>query len=128
MSFGLICSPFLLGATIQLHLQKENTPLALHILSNIYVDILIGQDSDDNCIQTYKDAKSMFQRAAMNLHEWNSNCLEFLTSLPAGERTTSKTTKVLGLLWDQFQDIISVTGFDKINTHVVATKRDVCFA
>ena len=29
--FGLICSPFLLEATIQLHLKKENTPLALHM-------------------------------------------------------------------------------------------------
>ena len=36
--FSLLCSPFLLGAIIQLHLKKENTPLALHILSNIQVD------------------------------------------------------------------------------------------
>ena len=28
--FGLVCSPFLLGATIKFHLQKEGTPLALH--------------------------------------------------------------------------------------------------
>ena len=33
--FGLICSPFLLSAAIKFHLQKEGTPLALHILRNI---------------------------------------------------------------------------------------------
>ena len=44
--FGLICSPFLLVATIKFHLQREGTPLALHILHNIYVDnVLIGVDS-----------------------------------------------------------------------------------
>ena len=76
--FGLICSPFLLGATIKLHLKKENTPLALHILSNIYVDnVLIGLYSDEECSGIYKEAKEMLQRAAMNLREWNSNCVEF---------------------------------------------------
>ena len=29
--FGLVCSPFLLGATIGFHLQREGSPLALHI-------------------------------------------------------------------------------------------------
>jgi len=65
---GLICSPFLLGATIQLHLKKENRPLALHniILANIYVDnVLIGLDSgEDNCSMIYKEAKLLFQKAA----------------------------------------------------------------
>ena len=126
--FGLICSPFLLGATIQLHLEKENTPLALHILTNIYVDnVLIGLDSGKGCSGIYKEAKLLFQKAAMNLREWNSNCVEFLRSLPIGERTSSRTTKVLGLLWDEVEDTISIGGFDKVDTskQVVVTKRDV---
>jgi len=54
--FGLICSPFLLGATIQLHLKKENTPLALHILSNIYADnVLIGLDLVEDCSGIYDE-------------------------------------------------------------------------
>jgi len=115
--FSLICSTFLLGATIQLHLKKENTPLALHILTNIYVDnVLIGLDSGENCSEIYKEAKLWFQKAAMALREWNSNCAEFLRSLPIGERTSGRATKVLGLLWDEAEDTISIGVLDKVNT------------
>ena len=97
-----------MGATIQLHLKKENTPLALHILSYIYVDNVF--DSVEDCSGIYDEAKLMFQKAAMNLREWNSNCVKFLRSLPIGERTTSRAhcTKVLGLLWDKVEDTISI--------------------
>ena len=68
--FGLICNPFLLAATIKFHLQKEGTPLALHILKNIYVDnILKGVDSHSEICGVYKEAKSFFGKAAMNLRE-----------------------------------------------------------
>jgi len=33
--FGLICSPFLLSATLGHHLLKESTPFALNIMHNI---------------------------------------------------------------------------------------------
>ena len=36
--FGLICSPFLLGATLKFPLKDEGSPLALNILNNMYVD------------------------------------------------------------------------------------------
>ena len=125
--FGLVCSPFLLGATIKFHLQKEGTPLALHILKNIYVDnVLIGVDSISDTCGIYKEAKSIFERSAMNLREWNSNCLEFLQSLPTGERSAmSDATNVLGLLWNQFEDTINIPGFDKAAISEVVTKRDV---
>lgn len=56
--FGLVCSPFLLAATIKLHLRRQGTPLALHILSNIYVDnVLIGVNSDEDCRLVYEEAK-----------------------------------------------------------------------
>ena len=125
--FGLVCSPFLLGATIKFHLQKEGTPLALHILKNIYVDnVLIGVESISDTRGIYKEAKSIFERSAMNLHEWNSNCLEFLQSLPTGERSAmSDVTNVLGLSWNQFEDTINIPGFDKATISEVVTKRDV---
>jgi len=55
----------------------------------------------------------MFQRAAMNLREWSSNCWEFVNSLPVEKRVSSNVNKVLGLLWDQLDDTIGITGFDK---------------
>jgi len=125
--FGLICSPFLLAATIKFHLQKEGTPLALHILHNIYVDnVLIGLESVNDIYGVYEEAKHIFKKAAINLREWNSNCLEFLKCLADGERSTTKDfTKVLGLLWDPVDDTISVSGVSGVSKNTVTTKRDV---
>ena len=128
--FGLICiaSPFLLAATIKFHLQKEGTPLALHILmKNIYVDnVLIGIDSSTEIRDVYEEAKSIFRRAAMNLREWNSNSFESLEFIPSCERSTvSDATNVLGLSWNQFTDEISIVGLDEVRILDVVTKRDV---
>ena len=124
--FGLICSPFLLAATIKLHLQKEGTPLAAHVLSNIYVDnILLTLDLNEDYHHIYRETKLMFQKAAMNLREWSSNCQEFLSSLPGDERVSSHVSKVLGLLWDQPEDTISISGFDRVRICSNVTKRDV---
>ena len=82
VQFGLICSPFLLAATIKFHLKREVSPLALHILYNIYVDnVLIGVDNVNDTHGIYEEAKHIFKKSAMDLREWNSNCSEFLESL-----------------------------------------------
>ena len=124
--FGLICSSFLLAATIKFHLQKEGTPLVLHILKNIYVDnVLIGVDSHSEICGVYKQAKSIFGKTAMNLREWNSNSFESLEFIPSCERSTvSDVTNVLGLSWNQFEDKICIKGSDEVITSV-ATKRNV---
>ena len=76
---GLICSPFLLAATIKFHLQKEELPLALCILNNIYVNnVLIGVDSVSQAYRAYCEAKRI---SSMNLREWNSNSLESLNQI-----------------------------------------------
>ena len=40
--FGVVSSPFLLGATISYHLQQEGSDFAKNILHNIYVDNVFG--------------------------------------------------------------------------------------
>ena len=94
----MIYSPFLLAA-IKFHLQKEGTPLALYILKNIHVDkVLIGVDSHSEIWGVYKEAKSIFRKAVMNLHKWNSNSFESLEFIPSCERSAvSDATNVLGL-------------------------------
>jgi len=67
----------------------------------------------------------MFERAAMNLREWSSNCRKFVNSLPVEERASSNVNKVLGLLWDQLEDTIGIPGFDKVKICSSVTKRDV---
>ena len=77
----LICSPFLPATTIKYHLHKEDLPLATHtgIQDNIYVDnVLIGVKSANKAFKVYEEAKIMFEKASMNLREWNSNSTDFL--------------------------------------------------
>ena len=39
--FGIICSPFLLGASIKHHLENDGDPTNLQLLKDMYVDNLI---------------------------------------------------------------------------------------
>ena len=126
--FGLICSPFLLGATLKHHLLKEGTPLALDIMSNIYVDnVLIGTDSVEQTFSIYQEAKEIFRKVSMNLREWNSNAVEFLEFLSADERVSSADgkVKVLGPLWNVKDDLVHIPGVDRVMMDGVVTKRDV---
>ena len=69
-TIGLICSLFLLAATIKFHLQKEESSLATHIQNNIYVDnVLIGVESVNEAYKVYREAKIIFEKASMNLRE-----------------------------------------------------------
>ena len=70
------CSSFLLAAMIKFHLQKEGIALAMRLLDDSYVDnILVGANYYDESFGVYKEAKSVFKRAATNLHQWSSNFL-----------------------------------------------------
>ena len=72
--FGLISSPFLLGATIESHLESYDRELALKLKSDIYVDNMkTGADTIESTIQVYRESKSIFREASMNLRKWISN-------------------------------------------------------
>ena len=49
---------------------------------------MIGINSISEICGVYKEAKSIFERAAMNLREWNSNCFEFLELLRSQQQVT----------------------------------------
>ena len=69
--FGLISSPFLLGATIESHLESYESEVATKLKNDIYVDnVITGADSVESAIQVYREAKSIFKEASMNLREW----------------------------------------------------------
>jgi len=66
--FGMISSPFLLAATIRNHLTKAGTPIAQQIADNIYVDnVIIHFETSTQADELYKEAKTLFQSASMNL-------------------------------------------------------------
>ena len=87
--FGVISSPFLLGATIQHHLKTYNNPIADQAMNDMYVDNLItGAGSVPEAIQLYRKSKKMLAAAGMNLREWMSNSSEFMQCTPVEDRGT----------------------------------------
>ena len=75
--FGLVQSPFLLGGTLQYHLQslKGRYPKEVdEILTSLYVDDLItgGETTNDVC-HLKKTVVAIFGEAGFELHKWHSN-------------------------------------------------------
>ena len=106
--FGLCASPFLLNATLRVHLEKAGSVEALKVLSNLYVDDLVtGCDSvEEACILT-EQAVDLFKHAGMRLGKLSSNSLEL--KVPGFERPASdEEQKVLGVPWNPVTDKLCV--------------------
>ena len=66
--FGTASSPFMLHATIDLHLRKYQSPISEDIRRNIYVDnIISGCDTDTQLFQYYSQARHIMSQANFNL-------------------------------------------------------------
>ena len=66
--FGVISSPFLLGATTDSHLELYESELATKLKHDIYVDNLITEkNSVEEAVNLYQRAKLIFKEASMNL-------------------------------------------------------------
>ena len=109
--FGVISSPFLLGATILHHLEQAGTPTSKKIMKHMYVDnLLTGVNSSKEAREFYSESKEVFQESSMNLREWGSNSKAFLKSIPEQDRVKETITKVLGILWNTVADQLAVKG------------------
>ncbi|KAI1696149.1 pao retrotransposon peptidase domain-containing protein [Ditylenchus destructor] len=103
--FGLICSPFLLAATIREHLRRINSTLALHIDENHYVDdVHLLAQSPEEGYKMCLEAKQIFKEAGMNLRSFNSNAKDILTRLDPTDVAKGQFHKVLGIKWDTEND------------------------
>lgn len=106
--FGIISSPFLLAATIDLHLQKYRNPVAEKIRDNIYVDnLLTGAATKDKLKKLYRESKEIFSDASMNLRDWCSNSVEFMSEIPQPDRANRE--KVLDITWTPQDDQIAIS-------------------
>ena len=107
--FGVVSSPFLLGATVKFHLQKVGSPISMTIKDNIYVDNLItGVDNNQEVEGFYHETKTIFTSASMNIREWNSNWSEFKTIIPECDRMKDDDCKVLGITWNTKDDCLVI--------------------
>ena len=102
VSFGVISSPFLLSATLDHHLAKENSDVKEQLRANMYVDnMLAGTSNSEEASEFYKEAKSTFNSASMNRRSWTSNCREFLNSIPELDQSDLEV-QYLGLQWNVY--------------------------
>ncbi|KAI1693215.1 phlebovirus glycoprotein g2 domain-containing protein [Ditylenchus destructor] len=87
--FGNIASPFLTSATILHHLSKYNSPLAIELGKNMYVDnALMAAKSPEEAVHKYRESKQIFLEAGMNLREYISNSPEVNNAIAEKDHTT----------------------------------------
>ena len=133
--FGLVQSPFLLGATIKYHLQgyKERYPkIVADIEKNLYVDDLIQGACTTNELSKFKECSTqIFKDAGFTLHKWNSNQpdLEEEDAYRDDNQTFAKqqlakdtNSRLLGIAWYKSEDMLAIQ-FPQIE--VPDTKRGV---
>ena len=121
--FGVISSPFLLGATIAYHLRSSDNPIARVLEQDIYVDNLItGANTLEEAKSLYAEGKHLFETASMNLREWASNCEEFMKFVPQQHQAVNPNQKVLGVYWNLNDDTMSIP---MSNVEAASTKREV---
>ena len=111
--FGLNASPFLLNATLKVHLEKVGSVEALKVLSNLYVDDLVtGCDSVKEACIFAEQVVDLFKHAGMRLGKLRSNSSEL--KVPGFELLASdEEEKVLGVPWNPVTDKICV--FEKVD-------------
>nr|CAD2196184.1 unnamed protein product [Meloidogyne enterolobii] len=96
--FGLICSPYLLAATIRHHLSKNKSTLSKELEENIYVDnIILTASSISEGKQKCLEATKLFTTANMKLREFVSNSKEIIEDVPEDDRLPGEKIKFLGI-------------------------------
>ncbi|MCG8078471.1 MAG: hypothetical protein JAY75_19800, partial [Candidatus Thiodiazotropha taylori] len=124
--FGLISSPFLLGATIESHLDSYENEIATKLKTDIYVDNLItGTNDVEQAIHLYRSAKSIFKDASMNLREWISSNSEVNKVIDSADSVCCDAVKVLGHTWHIESDSISMTKPNMLFESTSASKRNI---
>ncbi|XP_055928661.1 uncharacterized protein LOC129959795 [Argiope bruennichi] len=106
--FGITSSPFLLGATLDYHLN--NTPpdyneMARNLLKDFYVYNCINSvENEEELMKFIHESQEILKPAKFNLRGWEHTHFEENES----DQTETKTLLVLGLKWKINTDSLSV--------------------
>ena len=104
LPFGVEASPFLLGATLGYHLEKQPTRFEETVTAlkeNTYVDNIMKTGSDTDDLRKFKEESSIIvEDAKFPIHKWESNiaCLE--------DENMPNPSKILGHVWDKQEDTL----------------------
>ena len=118
--FGLIQSPFLLGGTLEPHLDNSRASFPAEIIEQIleclHVDDLIGGGfTEDKVFQLKKMVIELFKNAGFTLHKWHSNVLMLEDNKTNEEQEITYAkhqlndlvkdeSKILSICWDKRND------------------------
>ena len=119
--FGAESSPFLLGATLQYHYDKQPAELTATVESlreNTYVDNLMKTGSDVEELQVFKqEATNVLKEAKFPVHKWESN----VKTLESAD--VPNPSKILGHTWNKDGDTLEITVPESVSEPV--TKRTI---
>ena len=126
--FGSASSPFMLGATLRLHLSKYNSQIAHDMQQNLYVDnVISGSPTEESAIQYFNKARKIMLDANFNLRSWASNS-QHLQAIARDNQVIDENqlVNVLGLYWNTAEDRICLIPkpLDSTSSSIV-TKRTI---
>ena len=103
-------SPYLLNATIQHHLIKQNNWISEDLQRSIYMDnVLTGTDTIAEALEYYTSSRNCFQKTGMNLRQWISNSPTLNRQAHDHGVCAEPMVKVLGLNWNTKTDTLSLS-------------------
>ena len=124
--FGVISSPFLLGATVEAHLDSYSSEITDKIKNDIYMDnVITGANSVIEASNLYSQSKTIFNAASMNLREWMTSSVEVNMAIPPNDCADRKDMKVLGLAWNASKDTLAIQDSKHVKENLKVTKRNV---
>ena len=87
--FGLNCSPFILGGTLEHHISKyqfEDPYFAKKLLESIYVDDVInGVETPMKALNFYEESKACFAAGGFRLRKWKTFDKQLQALIDKGE-------------------------------------------
>lgn len=101
---GIVCSPFLLAATIRHHLRQDGSEHAKELMDTIYSDnVLILAKDELEAVSKAQRAREIFRDAGLNLKEFKSNSALVNKALGTDEGVMSS---FLGVKWNVENDCL----------------------
>eukprot|EP00795_Rhopilema_esculentum_P009997 gene9997-18624_t len=95
LSFGLTCSPGILGATIRYHVNlfADQHPKSTKVLNRLYCDDLsCGAASIDEAFEIYQNCQAIMEKGGFNLRKWNSNKAALLDKINPADKSLCDST------------------------------------
>jgi hypothetical protein len=121
VAFGVISSPYLLGATTEHHLSQTSDALAQQLINGSYVDnYIVPIHNPDDIHGVAAKARNLFWSGGFNCRQFNSDCRKQVARLPEEWKEPEAQVKLLGIPWDTENDLWN---FKFPPTDGVSTKR-----